>query len=109
MNRLILSVVLTAFLAPLPASAAESLKAKVNGMVCAFCAQGIEAKLRALPQTKDVYVNLGQKLVAVQVKDGASLSADTVRGIVKDAGYEVSAIETVSKTAAEIKAETRKK
>ena len=30
------------------AQATQSLKAQVNGMVCAFCAQGIEKKLRAI-------------------------------------------------------------
>ncbi len=30
------------------AHATQSLKAQVNGMVCAFCAQGIEKKLRAI-------------------------------------------------------------
>ena len=78
-------------------------------MVCAFCAQGIEKKLRALSETSDVYVNLAQKIVAVQVKDGATLSPDVVREVVKDAGYEVAAIEIVNKTTAQIKAETRKK
>ena len=58
------------------AQATQSLKAQVNGMVCAFCAQGIEKKLRALGQTKDVYVNLKQKVVAVEIKDGQSLSHD---------------------------------
>ena len=51
------------------ANATQSLKAQVNGMVCAFCAQGIEKKLRALNQTKDVYVNLKNKVVAVELKD----------------------------------------
>ena len=78
-------------------------------MVCAFCAQGIEAKLRELPQTQDVYVNLGKKVVAVQLKDGTSLSPEVVRELVKEAGYEVAAIETVNKTTLEIKAETTRK
>ncbi len=34
------------------AQATQSLKAQVNGMVCAFCAQGIERKLRALGQNQ---------------------------------------------------------
>jgi len=93
----------------LPAIAVESLKAKVNGMVCAFCAQGIETKLRELPQTQDVYVNLPQKVVAVQIKDGVTLSPDVVRQVVNDAGYEVSTIESVPQTTAQIKAETAKK
>ena len=90
------------------AQATQSLKAQVNGMVCAFCAQGIEKKLRALGQTKDVYVNLKQKVVAVEIKDGQSLSHEAFAALIKDAGYEVTAVETVEKSARDIKAELRK-
>ena len=103
-------LVLAAFLsAGAPALAAESLKATVNGMVCAFCAQGIEAKLRKLPQAQNVYVNLARKVVAVQIKDGMTLSPDVVREVVKDAGYEVATIEPVKMTTAQIKAEITRK
>jgi copper chaperone CopZ len=95
---------IAALVSATPALAAQSLKATVNGMVCAFCAQGIEAKLSKLPQAQSVYVNLGQKVVAVEIKDGATLSPDVVREAVKDAGYEVAAIETVDLTTAQIKA-----
>ena len=108
MKKLV-AVMLTGLVTSSPAFATQSVKAKVNGMVCAFCAQGIEKKLRALSETSDVYANLAQKIVAVQVKDGATLSPDVVRELVKDAGYEVAAIEIVNKTTAQIKAETRKK
>jgi len=91
------------------AFATESVRAKVNGMVCAFCAKGIEAKLRALPQAQDVYVNLANKVVAVEVKDGSALSTDVVKNVVQDAGYDVAAIEVVPKTTAQIKSELRKK
>jgi periplasmic mercuric ion binding protein len=100
MNKLI-AIILLAL--ALPAGAATTLKAEVNGMVCAFCAQGIEKKLRALGQTKDVYVNLKDRIVAVELKDGATLAPDVVKELVKEAGYEVVAIEAVSKTAAELK------
>ena len=73
-------------------------------MVCAFCAQGIEKKARALPETEDVYVNLKEKVVAIQVKEGQTLSADTVKVLVKDAGYDVTTIETVDEPIAAIRA-----
>ena len=104
------TVILAALMgAAMPAFAAESLKATVNGMVCAFCAQGIEAKLSKLPQAQNVYVNLAHKVVAVQIKDGMKLSPDVVRQVVKDAGYDVAAIEAVSMTTAQIKAEVTRK
>ena len=78
-------------------------------MVCAFCAQGIEKKLRALNQTKEVYVNLKNKVVAVELKDGQALSPDAFTALIKDAGYDVVAVETVDKSAQQIKAEIVKK
>ena len=82
----------------------QTIKADVNGMVCAFCAQGIEKKLRAMPQTKDVYVNLKHKIVAVELKEGQTVPLDTVKDLVRDAGYDVTHIETVNQSAQEIKA-----
>lgn len=85
------------------AQATETITAHVNGMVCAFCAQGIEKKARALPQTQDVYVNLKKKIVAVQIKDGEKLDTKTVVTLVKDAGYDVTEINTVDETTAALR------
>lgn len=90
-------------------AATQTIKAEVNGMVCAFCAQGIEKKMRALSQTKEVYVDLKNKIVAVELKEGQSLPYDTVKDLIKDAGYEVAKIETVPETAKQIRAATRAK
>ncbi len=90
-------------------AAVQTIKAEVNGMVCAFCAQGIEKKMRSLSQTRDVYVDLKNKVVAVELKDGQSLPLDTVKGLIKDAGYDVSRIETVPDTVNQIKASLRDK
>jgi hypothetical protein len=35
-------------------------------MVCAFCAQGIEKRLTKMPETGPLYINLAQKVVAVE-------------------------------------------
>lgn len=87
----------------------QTIRAEVNGMVCAFCAQGIEKKMRSLSQTQDVFVDLKNKVVAVQLKDGQQLTHDTVKALIVDAGYDVSRIETVADTAQQIKAATRAK
>jgi cation transport ATPase len=109
MKRLITYSLLALTLASGSAFAAiQTIEAHVNGMVCAFCAQGIEKKLRALPQTKDVYVNLKQKIVAVELKDGQSLAPETVTALVKDAGYDVTHIETVDQSAQDIRAAIKK-
>ena len=97
-------ILLTAVLAFSGAAQAETILASVNGMVCAFCAQGIEKKMRSLSQTKDVYVDLKNKIVAVELKDGQTLSHDAVKTLIKDAGYEVAKIETVALSVQQVKA-----
>ncbi|WP_431097617.1 heavy-metal-associated domain-containing protein [Polaromonas aquatica] len=84
--------------------AAESIKATVNGMVCAFCAQGIEKRLSKLPATKAVFVDLKKKVVAVEAKEGQALDSKTITAEITDAGYDVVKLETVQQSVAEIKA-----
>ena len=109
MKKLLLTTVLATSLLSNVVFAAQTIKANVNGMVCAFCAQGIEKKIRALSQTKDVYVNLKQRIVAVELKDGQTLSNDTVKDLIKDAGYDVTSIEISEHPVAHIKAELESK
>lgn len=104
MKKLLLTTLITLTLFSNMAFATPTIKANVNGMVCAFCAQGIEKKMRALSQTKDVYVNLKQRIVAVELKEGQTLSNETIKNLVKEAGYEVTTIEMVEQPVATIKA-----
>ena len=90
------------------ASAAETTKFTVNGMVCAFCAQGIEKRLTALPATQALYVDLEQKIVAVEAKPGQSLDLARVNAEITDAGYSISKTETVSQSVEQIRTELRK-
>lgn len=90
-------------------AASTAVKITVNGMVCAFCAQGIEARLKQMPETADLYINLKQKVVAVQPKPGATLALDKIRAEVADAGYEVSSIEPMTQTVAQLREQLRAK
>jgi cation transport ATPase len=108
MKKLLLAVVLS-LLSNAAFAATQTIKASVNGMVCAFCAQGIDKKLRALSQTKDVYVNLKQRIVAIELKEGQNLADEKVKEVIKNAGYEVTAIEMSEQPVAEIKAELESK
>ena len=74
------------------AAEAKTIKMEVNGMVCAFCAQGIEKKLRAMAPTRDVLVSLERGVVAVALKDGQDIPDATLNASLKDAGYDVRAI-----------------
>jgi copper chaperone CopZ len=91
MNRLqiILAATLLAFAA---SSSAATIEMTVNGLVCAFCAQGIEKKLKKFPATADVVVNLEHRLVAVALKDGQDIPDADLRKALTDAGYTVKSI-----------------
>ena len=97
--------VLFAFVAIVAASAAwmqqaaaATIEIGVNGLVCAFCAQGIEKKLRAFPATVDVVVSLEKKLVALATKDGTDIGDEELRKALTDAGYAVKSIRREAET-----------
>jgi copper chaperone CopZ len=101
------TLTLIALVAASLAAHAETKKLTVNGMVCAFCAQGIEKRLTALPATQSVYVNLGQKIVAVQAKDGQTLDEAKLRHEVTEAGYDVVKVESSAQSVDAIRAEMK--
>lgn len=71
---------------------ARTVEMDVNGLVCAFCAQGIEKTLRGFPATADVYVSLENRIVAIQLKEGTDIDDATLRKAITNAGYTVVAI-----------------
>lgn len=71
---------------------AATIEMDVNGLVCAFCAQGIEKKLRAFEATDDLVVSLERRLVSVSTKPGQDIGDDVLRTALTDAGYTVKAI-----------------
>ena len=94
-------------IAALPSMAATSLKATVNGMVCAFCAQGIEKRISKMGATKEVFVDLKRKTVAVEARDGQVLDAKAIAAEIVEAGYDVVKIDMVQQSVAEIRAEMK--
>lgn len=94
----------TLSLAGTAAFATSTVKATVNGMVCAFCAQGIEKRLTKMPATKAVFVDLQRKVVAVEAKDGQKLDEKAITAEITDAGYDVVKMETVAQSVSDIKA-----
>ena len=93
-------VIATALLGLSQASLA-SMKVTVNGMVCSFCAQGIEKSLLKMDSTKAVLVDLKNKVVVVEPKDGKTLNEKEVRQEIIDSGYDVVNVETIPQTVAQ--------
>jgi len=103
-----LLILATAGLFMASAQAVTTTRITVNGMVCAFCAQGIEKKLTAMPQTRAVYVDLGEKIVAVEAREGQTIDVDKVRAEIQDAGYDVVKVESVEHSVEQLRAAAAK-
>lgn len=84
-------------------ASAETVEMDVNGLVCAFCAQGIEKTLKAFPATDAVFVSLENRIVAVHLKEGADISDQALRKAITDAGYAVTAIRRSDKSLDEVR------
>lgn len=73
-------------------ASARTIEMDVNGLVCAFCAQGIEKTLKGFPATESVFVSLEHRIVAVQLKDGQDIADLALTKAITDAGYKLVAI-----------------
>jgi copper chaperone CopZ len=66
---------------------------RVDGMACPFCAYGLKKKLEALDITEDVDVRLNEGEVLLFLKVDATVEDDTLRRVVKDAGFVVRSVQ----------------
>jgi len=81
---------------PAPAAApaaaprpAERITVQVRGMVCAFCAQGLDKIFKDEPAVASVDVSLDLERMVIQLKPGGSLEDARIRKLVGDAGFDV--------------------
>ena len=82
----------------------HSVRVEVNGLVCAFCAQGIRSTFNRQDATAEVLVSLEHRLVAVEFKPGMQISDDDIERLLIDAGYNVVSITHGSESVAAIRA-----
>ncbi len=71
------------------ASAEKTVRVELDGLVCAFCAQGVEKKMKAQPATNKVFVSLNKKVALVGLKDGQDIDDAIIKTEITDAGYAV--------------------
>jgi len=74
------------------AVSAETIRATVNGMVCGFCATGIEKTFKRQPEVKSVNVDLKSKLVTIDTREGQILDDAKITQLLKNSGYSVVSI-----------------
>jgi mercuric ion binding protein len=89
MKKYLLTIIIIGLTA---AVSADTIKATVNGMVCGFCATGIEKTFKAQPEVKTVDVDLENKLVTIQTKQGKTLEDSKIKKLLGNAGYSVVAV-----------------
>jgi cation transport ATPase len=87
MYKLLWAVV---FMMALPLSAqANTVTATVDGMVCAFCAKGIEDKLMENKKVNKVTIDMDKTEVVVTAKAGDTLVADDLKKAIDYMGFTV--------------------
>lgn len=90
MRQILLTLVIVAGLAG--SAVAETITTTVHGMVCAFCATGIEKTFRKQPEVATVKVDLPKKRVVVTTKPGKTLSDAKIKEVVTYSGYKMGEI-----------------
>jgi mercuric ion binding protein len=105
--KIIKTLLLATLLSATSVASAKTIEIDVNGLVCAFCAQGIEKALKRLPATQDVFVSLEHRLVAVALTPGQSLDEVALRAAITDAGYSTVAVTRSDASLDEVRARTR--
>ena len=83
---------LAALIALSSSTVADTIKATVNGMVCAFCATGIEKTFKARPEVNTVKVDLEKKLVTIDTRPGQTMNDAEITKVINSAGYSVTRI-----------------
>lgn len=105
MKKFLFSVFLCFLAVP---SFANTVKLEVNGLVCAFCANGITKAFGSKPEVKEVFVSLENKLVAIDFVDGKNIPESEIKKSLENAGYTLVSIQKSDKSVSEIKAELEK-
>lgn len=76
----------------------ERIDVTINGMVCSFCVQGVERKIRGLSETQNVKIDLSKRLVQVWLRPGEVIQDDQLRKLIRDAGFDVREIKHIRGT-----------
>lgn len=75
-----------------PASEAQTINVKVNGLVCDFCSRSIEKVFNAQDSIEKVTVSLDDSTVKITLKANKTLSNEAIKKLVDDSGYDVAEI-----------------
>ncbi len=80
-------------LAPSEVLAGASIRLKVDGMVCPFCAYGLEKRLEAIASIDAVLIRISDGLVQIRTKEDQELTDEALTDAVKKSGFTLTEIE----------------
>ena len=80
-------------LAPSDVLAGASVRLKVNGMVCPFCAYGLEKRLGEIASVDAVLIRISDGLVQIRTKRDQELTDQVLEDAVKKSGFTLTEIE----------------
>ncbi|MEL6857365.1 MAG: heavy-metal-associated domain-containing protein [Pseudomonadota bacterium] len=75
------------------APASTMITAKVNGMVCDFCARAVTKVFGKEEAVENVHVDLDSGEIHVTLTPGGALTDDRVAELVKKSGYDLVSVE----------------
>lgn len=70
-----------------PQTVGEVIRAKVNGMVCDFCAQSVKKVFGKQPGVSGVDVDLTAGAITIRTTKAGALTDEQVRSLVRKSGY----------------------
>ncbi len=76
-----------------PAASAQTITAKVNGLVCDFCAQAVRKVFRKQEAVDTVHVDLDNGEIVLGLKAGETLDDETVGKLIRKSGYSLVSID----------------
>ena len=80
----------------------ETITAHVKGMVCDFCARGLEKVFKSEKAVSKIFVNLDDSIVSIRMKPDKNLPDKRIKELILKNGYSVEKI-----TRSEAKSETK--
>ena len=80
-------------LAPSEVLTGASVRLKVNGMVCPFCAYGLEKRLQEIVSVDAVLIRISDGLVQIRTKEDQELTDEALRKAVKRSGFSLTGIQ----------------
>jgi copper chaperone CopZ len=74
-------------------AAAQTITAKVNGLVCDFCAQAVRKVFKKQDGVESVNVDLDTGEIILGLKAGATLDDETISKLIRKSGYSLVSID----------------